>query len=125
VVAQLALTVFSPAEVIMKPNRFDVHAHYMPPGTMPRAAPGLNFVSSPMPTWTPEFALDFMERHDIATQLLSLPTPLAKDEARRINEYGATLVMQRPERFGLLASLPMDDVEAAVRDSFGIRPTQR
>ena len=100
----------------MKPNRFDVHAHYMPPGAIPRAAPGLNFVSSPMPTWTPEFALDFMDRHDIATQLLSLPTPLAKDEARRINEYGATLVKQRPERFGLLASLPIDDVEAALSE---------
>jgi predicted TIM-barrel fold metal-dependent hydrolase len=69
-----------------------------------------------MPTWTPEFALDFMDRHDIATQLLSLPTPLAKDEARRINEYGATLVKQLPTRFGLLASLPMDDVEAALSE---------
>jgi predicted TIM-barrel fold metal-dependent hydrolase len=69
-----------------------------------------------MPAWSPEFALDFMDRHDIATQLLSLPTPLAKQEARRINEYGATLVEQRPERFGLLASLPMDDVEAALSE---------
>jgi hypothetical protein len=114
-VAQLALTLTSD-EVAMKPSRFDVHAHYMPPGAIPRAVPGLNFVSSPMPTWTPEFALDFMDRHDIATQLLSLPTPLAKSEARRINEYGATLVKQRPERFGLLASLPIDDVEAAVSE---------
>src|SRR6266481_4066626 len=100
----------------MKPNRFDVHAHYMPPGTVPRAAPGMNFVSSPMPTWSPEFALDFMDRHDIATQLLSLPSTLSKDEAHSINQYGATLVKQRPERFGLLASLPMDDVEAALSE---------
>src|SRR6202790_3419465 len=100
----------------MKPNRFDVHAHYLPPGTIPHAAAGQNFVSSPMPAWTPEFALDFMDRHDIATQLLSLPTHLSKDEARSINQYGATLVKQRPERFGLLASLPMDDVEAALSE---------
>jgi 6-methylsalicylate decarboxylase len=98
----------------MKLNRIDVHAHYVPPGTEPRANPAQNFVSSPMPRWTPEFALDFMDRHDIATQLLSLPTPLPKDEARRINEYGATVVKQHPARFGLLASLPMDDVEAAL-----------
>ena len=97
----------------MKLNRFDVHAHFMPPGTTPRRGPGQNFLSSPMPTWTPEFALDFMDRHDIATQLLSLPTPLSKDEAHGINQYGATLVKQHPTRFGLLASLPMDDVEAA------------
>jgi 6-methylsalicylate decarboxylase len=100
----------------MKLNRFDVHAHYMPPGTVPRAVPAQNFVAPPMPTWSPEFALDFMDRHDIATQLLSLPTSLAKNEAHSINQYGATLVQQHPTRFGLLASLPMDDVEAAMSE---------
>jgi 6-methylsalicylate decarboxylase len=100
----------------MKPNRLHVHAHFIPPGPAPRPAPGQNFVASPMPTWTPEFALDFMDRHDIATQMLSLPTPLSKDLSRSINEYGAALVQQRPTRFGLLASLPMDDVEAALSE---------
>jgi predicted TIM-barrel fold metal-dependent hydrolase len=100
----------------MKLNRFDVHAHYMPPGSVGRAAPAQNFLASPMPTWSPEFALDFMDRHDIATQLLSVPTPLAKNEAHSINQYGATLVKQHPARFGLLASLPMDDVEAALSE---------
>jgi predicted TIM-barrel fold metal-dependent hydrolase len=100
----------------MKPNRFDVHAHYMPPGTVPRAAPGQNFVSSPMPVWSPELALDFMDRHDIATQMLSLPTPLTGDLAHSINEYGATVVKQYPERFGLLASLPMDDIDASLSE---------
>ena len=69
-----------------------------------------------MPTWTPEFALDFMDRHDIATQLLSLPQALSKDEARRINEYGATVGKQHPGRFGLLAAMPMDDVEATLSE---------
>lgn len=70
-----------------------------------------------MPTWSPEFALDFMDRRGIATQMLSVPTPLPKDDARRVNEYGATLVKQHPTRFGLLASLPMDDVEAALSET--------
>ena len=100
----------------MKPNRFDVHAHYMPPGAVGRGGPAQNFLASPMPTWSPEFALDFMDRHDIATQMLSVPTPLTKAEAHSINEYGATLVKQHPGRFGLLASLPMDDVEAALSE---------
>jgi len=100
----------------MKPNRFDVHAHYMPPGSVGRAAPAQNFLASPMPIWSPEFALDFMDRHDIATQMLSVPTPLAKNEAHSVNQYGATLVKQYPTRFGLLASLPMDDVEAALSE---------
>src|SRR5580658_9369943 len=100
----------------MKLNRIDVHAHFVPPGAARPAASNQNFVASPMPTWTPEFALDFMDRHDIATQLLSLPMALSTDEARRINEYGATLVKQRPTRFGLLASLPMDDVAASLSE---------
>jgi predicted TIM-barrel fold metal-dependent hydrolase len=104
------------AEVAMKPNRLDVHAHFIPPGSVPRAAAAQNFMASPMPAWTPEFALDFMDRHDIATQLLSLPMALSKDEARRINEYSATLVKRRPTRFGLLASLPMDDVAASLSE---------
>ena len=100
----------------MKANRFDVHAHYMPPGSVGGGAPRQNFLASPMPTWSPEFALDFMDRRDIATQMLSVPTPLPKDQARRVNEYGATLVKQFPMRFGLLASLPMDDVESALSE---------
>jgi len=69
-----------------------------------------------MPTWSPEFALDFMDRHDIATQMLSVPTPLSKDEAHSINEYGSTLIKRHPTRFGMLASLPMDGVEAALSE---------
>jgi len=100
----------------MKLNRIDVHAHYVPPGTVPRSNPAQNFVSSPMPRWTPEFALDFMDRHDIATQMLSLPSHLSKEEARKINEYGAMVGKQYPGRFGLLAALPMDDVEATLSE---------
>jgi predicted TIM-barrel fold metal-dependent hydrolase len=100
----------------MKLNRIDVHAHYFSPGTVARAVPAQNFVSSPMPRWTPEFALDFMDRHDIATQLLSLPSHLSREEARRINEYGAMVGKQYPGRFGLLAALPMDDIEATLSE---------
>ena len=100
----------------MKLNRIDVHAHYVQPGTVPRANPAQNFVSSPMPRWTPKFALDFMDRHDIDTQMLSLPSHLSREEARRINEYGAIVGKQYPGRFGLLAALPMDDVEATLSE---------
>src|SRR5260370_26393166 len=97
----------------MKQNRFDVHAHYLLPGAVGRGASAQNFLASPMPTCTPEFALDFMDRHDIATQMLSAPVPLSQDEARRINEYRATLIKQYPRRLGFLSSLPMDDLEAS------------
>ena len=69
-----------------------------------------------MPAWTPEFALDFMDRHDIATELLSLPSHLSKEEARKINEYGAIVGRAVPRTLGLLAALPMDDVKATLSE---------
>ena len=102
----------------MKLNRIDVHAHYVPPGTVPRANPAQNFVSSPMPQWTPEFALDFMgsTRHSYSDAFAAEPS--FQEEARRINEYGAIVEpkKQYPGRFGLLAALPMDDVEATLSE---------
>jgi predicted TIM-barrel fold metal-dependent hydrolase len=100
----------------MKLNRIDVHAHFVPPGAARPAAPNQNFLASPMPTWTPEFALDFMDRHDIATQMLSLPIQAFREQARMLNEYGATMVKEHPGRFGLLAALPMDDIEATLSE---------
>jgi 6-methylsalicylate decarboxylase len=97
----------------MKSQRLDVHAHYMLPDAVPAGRPDQNFSGSPMPRWTPELALSFMDRHGITTQMLSVPAPLSPAEARRANEYGAKLVELYPERFGLLASLPMSDVSAA------------
>jgi hypothetical protein len=73
----------------MKLQRFDVHAHYMLPDAVPSGSSAQNFISSPMPRWTPELALHFMERHGIATQMLSAPVPLNPADARAGNDYGA------------------------------------
>src|SRR5882672_3645876 len=100
----------------MKPQRFDVHAHFMAPNAVSVATAALNFRASPMPSWSPEMALEFMDKHRIATQMLSVPTRLAPEEARRLNEYGAAIVAMHPTRFGLLASLPMDDVDATIAE---------
>jgi len=100
----------------MKLNRIDVHAHFAPPGAARTLPPNQNLLSSPMPTWSPEFALDFMDHHDIATQMLSLPIQPSREQTRMLNEYGATVVKQHPGRFGLLATLPMDDIEATLSE---------
>ena len=101
----------------MAAQKFDVHAHYLPPG-LPRAPPplGQHFLASPMPTWSPEMALDFMDRHGIATQMLSVPMPLPASVMREANIYGADLVKRYPGRFGLLAALPLTDVDAAMEE---------
>lgn len=100
----------------MSAYRFDVHAHYLMPTGMTLPSHGPKFLSSPMSHWTPEFALKFMDDHGIAVQMLSFPHNLGPTQARAGNEYGALLVEKYPDRFGLLASLPLTDVDAALEE---------
>jgi aminocarboxymuconate-semialdehyde decarboxylase len=65
-----------------------------------------------------------MDSQQIATGILSVSTPSvvgwALDErrqmARRINEYTADLVANRPDRFGAFATLPLPDVDGALAE---------
>lgn len=100
----------------MAAGRFDVHAHYKLPDAAAPGATAENFIASPMAHWSPELALEFMERHGIETQMLSVPIVLTTDAARAVNLYGAEVVKRYPQRFGLLASLPMNDVAATLAE---------
>jgi predicted TIM-barrel fold metal-dependent hydrolase len=65
-----------------------------------------------------------MDDLGIATAILSVPRPgfffgdrdAARAMAREMNEYGADLVRERPDRFGLFASLPLPAVEEAAEE---------
>ena len=65
-----------------------------------------------------------MDRLGIATSLLSVSTPgvhladdaAARDLAREVNEAGRRAVVDHPGRFGLLGSLPLPDVDAAIAE---------
>ena len=69
-------------------------------------------------------ALDFMDSQQIATGILSVSTPSVvgwaqterREMARRINEYTADLVADRPDRFGSFATLPLPDVGGAIEE---------
>jgi 6-methylsalicylate decarboxylase len=100
----------------MTADKFDVHAHYLSAGAPRAPRPGQYFLASPMPTWSPEDTLAFMDRHGIATQMLSVPSVQSAPAARAVNIYGAELVKTYPGRFGLLASLPLTDVAAAMAE---------
>jgi len=88
------------------PGRFraiDVHAHFLigdEAGVPPNA-------------WTPESAIGFMDDHGIQLQLLSYPIAFTLDQARRYNDKAASVVAAYPQRFGLLASLPLGDPDSA------------
>jgi 6-methylsalicylate decarboxylase len=103
-------------------SKIDVHAHYLPADY--REALIANGHAEPdgfpvLPEWSAEAHLAMMDRVGIGTSMLSLSTPgvaFGEDPApwaRRVNEAGAQTVRDHPRRFGLLASLPLPDVEAA------------
>lgn len=105
----------------------DVHAHYVPPGY--RAALLDNGHAQPdgfaqIPEWSADEHVAAMDRLGIATSLLSISSPgvhladgpATRDLAREVNEEGCRAVVDHPGRFGLFASLPLPDVDAAVAE---------
>ncbi len=107
--------------------KIDVHAHYVPDGY--RAALQRTGHSQPdgmpwIPEWSADQHLEAMERLGIARSLLSISSPgvylgegtTSVDLAREVNEDGRRAVVDHPGRFGLLASLPLPDVDAAIAE---------
>ena len=107
------------------PHRIDVHQHVVPP-FYAKALPthGGDPSGTAIPQWSPESAIDFMDSQAIATGILSLTAPSVvgwdksarREMARRVNEYTADLVAKRPDRFGNFATLPVPDVDGALRE---------
>ncbi|MGA8613771.1 MAG: amidohydrolase family protein [Xanthobacteraceae bacterium] len=77
------------------------------------------------PDWSPQLALDLMDKHGIALAITSLAQPgvsfLPADQAasfaRRVNDYAAQLIAQHPRRFGCFGLLPMHDIDAAISEA--------
>ncbi|HZS59966.1 MAG TPA: amidohydrolase family protein [Gemmatimonadaceae bacterium] len=110
------------------PRTIDVHAHYIPESY--RAALLDSGHARPdgfpvIPAWSAEEHVAAMDRLGIATSLLSISSPGVhlrdhradtRDRAREVNEAGRRAVFDHPGRFGLFASLPLPDVDAAVAE---------
>ncbi len=102
----------------------DVHAHFLPDfyvTEMRRA--GITDVDGwPLPGWSAGAAIDAMDRHGIAVQILSASSlgvtfargRQAVELARAMNEYAAKLVQTHSPRFGGFAVLPLLHVEASL-----------
>jgi predicted TIM-barrel fold metal-dependent hydrolase len=103
-----------------------VHCHFFPPDLRDAiAAAGIDAAGGVhIPPWTPELAIDFMDRHGIATQVVSASDPAvtfadrpeALALARSANLYARELIDTYPGRFGALAVLPLPDVVSAVEE---------
>lgn len=80
----------------------------------------------PLPKWSVESHLKFMEDAGIDFSILSMPTPhiyngaknekIACEVARQINEDLAALCKKYPQKFGFVAVLPMPAVEGSINE---------
>src|SRR5437899_8337909 len=104
------------------PRRIDVHFHLIPPFYRDAVyAAGRGPAIGKYPDWTPQLALELMDRHGIAVALTSLAQPgvgfgtaaSAQALARRCNDYAAELVARWPNRFGAFVTVPMASVQGA------------
>jgi predicted TIM-barrel fold metal-dependent hydrolase len=103
--------------------KIDVHHHVIPPfyrDAVYDAGGGPSI--GRYPAWTPELAIEIMDRHDIAVAMLSEAQPgvqflsgeAALTLARRCNDYKAELVARMPQRLGAFGLVPMADMDGAI-----------
>lgn len=108
-------------------GRIDVHAHFLPDFYCEALAnAGLRTLDGgmPVPAWEAAAHLEMMDGLEIETAMLSVSSPsthfLPEAErpamCRAINDEGARLAKAHPGRFGLFASLPLPDVDAALTE---------
>ncbi|OED00736.1 amidohydrolase family protein [Rhizobium sp. YK2] len=99
----------------------DIHGHFFPPMSpeeLSKIAEGLRqncWHIDHLHQWTPEVTLDYMDRTGIQMQMLSY-VPSDSTKLMAANDYGAQLVREHPDRFGLLAALPTDDPEMCLSE---------
>ena len=111
------------------PRRIDVHHHIYPPNYTKanidwivndaRNKPAREYLS-----WRPSRSLEDMDKNGVETSLASITSPgiwtgnrrLSRKWARDVNEYGAQLAIDYPGRFGMMAALPLPDVEGSLAE---------
>jgi len=108
-------------------SKIDMHSHYIPPAyheylkKYEDRRPD-NFDT---PVWSKEGHIEEMDQLGVAFSFISISTPnlsRADDEteksfARRINEEGAAFVSEYPNRLGLVAELPLPNIENSLEEA--------
>ena len=105
----------------------DVHCHNILPfymETLEKHDAALD-EGFPLPAWDVGAHLKFMDEAGIECSILTMPAPQpyfddtaeCQQTTRRYNEYCAKLKADYPGRFRFCASLPLPDVDAAIREA--------
>jgi predicted TIM-barrel fold metal-dependent hydrolase len=104
-------------------NRIDVHHHYASPEweTTLRAK---NLLAPVWKGWTPDRAIEVMDRNGVRKSMLSVTTPgiwfgddaAARVLARSCNDYAAQMIADHHDRFGMFVALPLPDIAGSLRE---------
>lgn len=100
----------------------DVHAHFVPAAYRAALlAAGMETPDgSPIPPWSVSAHLERLDELQLGTAMLSLSSPGLDFDGRPsywaqvVNDVGAGLVTDHPDRFGWFASLPLPDIDASL-----------
>jgi predicted TIM-barrel fold metal-dependent hydrolase len=111
------------------PRIIDTHHHIYPPRYTKANLKRMLADTSALPTsayleWTPQTALDQMDKGGVKTAIVSITSPgvwFGKDDegrrwARECNEFGARMAQDHPGRFGMFAALPLPDTKGSLRE---------
>jgi predicted TIM-barrel fold metal-dependent hydrolase len=103
-------------------NRIDVHHHFSAPGFV-AAISARKTNQRPLEQWTLSQSLEDMDKNGVAA-MISTSEPsvwfgdndAARKLARECNELGARLMSDHPGRFGMFSTIPLPDVDGALRE---------
>ena len=107
----------------VRSRRIDVHHHFAPPAWI-AAVNGRPMLQPANARWTPGRRIDDLDKGGTSAALIFITNPglwfgdagVTTQLARACNEYGASLVQRYPTRFGLLAAMPLPDVDATLEE---------
>ena len=107
--------------------QIDIHSHMIPESYMTAVkAHGMEMDEGfPLPSWSAEGHLKFMDEAGIQTSVLTMPAPQpffgdgAESAAicRKFNKEAAALKALYPKRFLFCAALPLPDVDRAIEEA--------
>ena len=100
------------ASAVVAPQRLiDIHHHFEPTGK-----------NKDGDAWTIQMSLDQLDRNKVAAAIayagpiMDTDPQAARKKARDTNEWSTKKCLDHPGRFGLFASLPMNDVEGSLAE---------
>ncbi len=111
------------------PPLVDVHHHTVPPFWFEEvkdriAAQGGGRIVPGWLGWSPQRAIEEMDKNGVGTAILSISTPgiwfgdivQSRRLARGVNDYAARLAQDHKGRFGVFAALPAPDIDGSLAE---------